>query len=54
MKKNPIKIDINTSDIKAAHLLEKHNVKHLLVVKNDKLVGIFTKADLIKHLSKNI
>lgn len=54
MKKKPIKIDVITSDIKAAHLLEKHAVKHLLVVNGERLVGIFTKADMIKHFSKKM
>lgn len=52
MKQNPLIIDENTSDIKAAFLLEKHKIKHLLVVNKQKLVGIFTKADMIKHMTK--
>lgn len=52
MKKKPLIIDQNTSDIKAAYLLNKHKIKHLLVVDKEKLVGIFTKADMIKHMTK--
>jgi acetoin utilization protein AcuB len=46
MSKQVITIDENDSMNNAIHLLKKHNIKMLPVMKQDKLVGIVTDRDL--------
>lgn len=46
MSKQVITIDANDSMNNAIHLLKKHNIKMLPVMKQDKLVGIVTDRDL--------
>jgi CBS domain-containing protein len=52
MKKKVISIDINEDFYTAARLINKHDIDRLPVVKGEKLVGIVTRADIIKALEK--
>ncbi len=52
MKSKVISIDANEDVYRAAALINQHNIDRLPVVKNSKLVGIMTKADIIKALEK--
>jgi CBS domain-containing protein len=52
MKRGVITVDINDDFYKAARLINKHDIDRLPVVKNNKLVGIITRADIIKALEK--
>jgi len=52
MVKKVITIDEDDDVYKAARLMNKHGINRLPVVKNDKLVGIITRADIVKALEK--
>lgn len=52
MNKPVITIDQNEKITKVAQLMNKYKINRLPVVKNDKLVGIIARADIIKALSK--
>ena len=50
MTKDPVTIDINSSVKEATRLLSYHNIGRLLVIKDNKLIGIVTDGDLmIEH-----
>jgi len=50
MIKNPITIDEDTSLFKALVLIYKHDVRHLPVLREKKLVGTVSRADILKAL----
>lgn len=50
MSKDVITISSNESILEAATLLEKNDIDRLPVVENNKMVGIITRADLIRAL----
>ncbi len=50
MSKKIISIDPEASLFDAANLMEKHDVNRLPVIENERLIGIVTRADLIKAL----
>jgi len=52
MKKNVVSIDVDDDFYKAARLINKHDIDRLPVVKNKKLVGIITRADIISAMEK--
>lgn len=52
MSKDVISISPNASIFEAANLMIKHKINRLPVLKKGKIVGIVTRADLIKSLSK--
>jgi len=52
MKKKVISIDIEKDFYTAARLLNKHDVDRLPVTKNKKMVGIVSRADIIRALEK--
>lgn len=43
-------IDADASLLKAPVLMHKHNIRHIPVVKEEKLVGIITRSDILKAL----
>jgi CBS domain-containing protein len=52
MSKKVISISPEASIVEAAEMMEKYDVQRLPVVKNGKLVGIISRADLVKTLIK--
>ena len=50
MTKDPITISPNDTLIEAATRMAKYDVQRLIVVKKDKVIGIITRADLLKAL----
>lgn len=52
MSKNVISISPDSSLFEAAEMMEKYKIRRLPVIKNNKLVGIISRADLIKVLIK--
>lgn len=50
MSKDVVAVDPDTNLFEAANMMEKHSVNRLPVIKNGKLVGIITGADLVKAL----
>jgi acetoin utilization protein AcuB len=54
MSKNLIYVDMDDDLGKVKSLFEQHNIHHILVTEEKKLVGIITDRDLYKHLSPNI
>jgi CBS domain-containing protein len=50
MVRNVITIDANASLLKAPVLMHKHNIKHLPVTEEGRLVGIITRSDILKAL----
>lgn len=51
MTKNPVTIENDATILDATRLMSENNFRHLLVVKNGKLVGIVTAKDVIEVLS---
>jgi len=49
MVRNTITIDAEDEISNAAELMAKNKIKHLPVLKNDKLVGIITSGDLLQE-----
>jgi len=45
-------IDADASLLKAPVLMHKHNIRYIPVVKEEKLVGIITRSDILKALMK--
>lgn len=52
MNKPVITIEAGEKITKAAQLMNKYKINRLPVVRNDKLVGIIARADIIKALAK--
>ena len=52
MKNKVISIEENDDIYTAAKLINRHKIDRLPVVKNSKLIGILTKADIIKALER--
>ncbi len=52
MSTKVVTIDEESTIVDAAKLMARHNIRRLPVVKNDKLVGIITAADIVKFLNK--
>ncbi len=52
MNKEFVTIGAHEDLYTAAKVMNKHGINHLPVVKNEKLVGILSKSDLIKTLGK--
>jgi len=50
MIRDVITIEAEASLLKAPVLMHKHNVRHLPVVENEKLVGVITRSDILKAL----
>jgi len=48
-----ISIDPNSDLWIASDLMSTRNVKKLPVIEDDKVVGILTSSDLVKHITKN-
>ena len=46
-----ISIDPNSHLWKASDLMSTHNVRKLPVIDNDKVIGIITASDIIKHIA---
>ena len=51
MTKNPVTIEYNASILEATRLMSENNFRRLIVVKNNKLVGIVTAKDVIEVMS---
>ncbi len=54
MTKNPISIAYYKSGIEAMLLMAKSHIRHLPIIKNNKVVGIITAADLLRKQSHNV
>lgn len=52
MKKGVVSIDIKKDFYTAARMMNRHDIDRLPVTRNKKLVGIITRADIIKALEK--
>jgi len=53
MNKPPVTIDENASLLEAVQKMQRHDVGRLVVVtKNNKLVGIVTRTDILKRISR--
>ena len=52
VKRGVVSIEAEHDIYKAARLINKHNVDRLPVVKNGKLVGVISKADIVKALDR--
>jgi len=53
MNKNPITVKETTPVEEVARLMEEHNIKRLPVVRANKLVGIVTRANLVRAIVKH-
>ncbi|MEM3374519.1 MAG: CBS domain-containing protein [Candidatus Woesearchaeota archaeon] len=51
MTKNPVTIEHDATILEATRLMSENSFRHLLVLKNGKLVGIVTAKDVIEVLS---
>jgi CBS domain-containing protein len=51
MTKDPITINYDASILEATRLMSENNFRHLLVLKNGKIVGIVTAKDVIEVMS---
>jgi CBS domain-containing protein len=51
MTKNPVTIPYNSTILEVTRLMSENNFRRLLVVKNDKLIGIVTAKDVIEVMS---
>jgi CBS domain-containing protein len=51
MTRPPITVDADTSLDKVVHLMERHHIKRLPVLRKGKLVGIISRANLIRALA---
>ncbi|NOZ81834.1 MAG: CBS domain-containing protein [Candidatus Micrarchaeota archaeon] len=49
--KNPVTVNPETKLTEAVKLMNTHNINRLPVIKNGKLVGILTRADIIKLIA---
>ncbi len=52
MNKNVITVSEDITGAEVANIMVKNNINRIPVVKNDKLVGIVTRGDIIRGLSK--
>ncbi|MGO1750959.1 MAG: CBS domain-containing protein [Psychroflexus sp.] len=48
MTDNLIKLNVNDSLSKAESLFKKHKIRHIPVVKNDKIIGMLSYTDLMR------
>ena len=46
-------VDVNASIQEMLNVMEEHQVRRLPVMKNDRLVGIVTEADIARHLPEH-
>jgi predicted transcriptional regulator len=51
MTRDPIRADENTPLDQLVHLMEKNNIKRVPVLRQDKLVGIVTRANLLQAVA---
>lgn len=51
MTRNPKTVDEGETLAKVAHLLERHRIKRLPVVKDGRLIGIVTRANILRGLA---
>ncbi len=48
MSKNPITVNPSQSLYEVENLLNKHNIRHIPVVDEDRLIGVISRSDLLK------
>jgi CBS domain-containing protein len=48
MTKNIISVDINDGLDRAEHLFKKHNIRHMPVTRNKKIVGMLSMNDILR------